>query len=78
MAVHFPSYNHGFAAAPLKFHLTCPARGARLPIPGRFHAATGPRRSQDKGPTMEAERLNSLVNLVDDLRKRLVELRGYL
>jgi hypothetical protein len=27
---------------------------------------------------MEAERLNQLVNLVDDLRRRLTELRGYL
>jgi hypothetical protein len=32
----------------------------------------------DEVPTMEAERLNSLVNLVDDLHRRLVELRGYL
>lgn len=28
--------------------------------------------------TMEAERLNQLTNLIDDLRERLVELRGYL
>jgi len=27
---------------------------------------------------MEAERLNQLTNLIDDLRERLVELRGYL
>jgi hypothetical protein len=27
---------------------------------------------------MEAERLNQLVSLIEDLRRRLVELRGYL
>lgn len=34
--------------------------------------------AQDKPLIMEAERINQIQNSIDDLRRRLIELRGYL